>query len=129
MNKRQSVLAFILIAVLALLSGCKTVPATVEDDVPNATFNAGILTIIQEGHFREVSAAAKQAMQDINVTVTRERISTVDGLILARGPDNSRISVHLQKLDPFRTQIKIRYGVRGNLENSQFIFGVIDSHL
>ena len=127
--KRYLVLCALVTALSVFGTGCRTVPAAPEDDTPNATFNAGILTIIQEGHFREISAAAREAMQDLNVTVTRERISTVDGLILARGPDNARISVHLQKLDPFRTQIKIRYGARGNLENSQFIFGVIDSKL
>lgn len=124
---------FLLITLLAAFAwagvSCQTVPATSDDDIPSATYNGGIFTVLQEGEFRQIARAAEQAMENMNVRVTSKKITTVDGLIIARGPDNARISVHLQKVDPYKTQVKIRYGLRGDLENSQFIFATIDSYL
>lgn len=127
MNRKFFITLFCAVFSLFGLAACQSVPATPDDSAETATFNGGMLTVWQEGSFRSLANATRETLEAFqNVTITREEVSTVDGLFIARGPNNERITVHLRKINPHKTQLKIRYGWRGSLEDSQIIFAEID---
>jgi hypothetical protein len=119
--------AIILTAGLLLLAGCNesSGPSTRTSEVRadgtyRASLNAGIA---------DAATAARKGLAKLNATVTSYRVSPDSGMIIARAPDLSRITIDLQAVTPKETAIGIKIGSVGDPEASEKLYKTIRGEL
>jgi hypothetical protein len=119
--------AIILTAGLLLLAGCDETsgPSTRSselraDGTYRASLNAGIA---------DAATATRKGLAKLSSTVTSYSVSPDSGLIIARAPDLSRITIDLQAVTPKETAIAIKIGNVGDPEASEQLFKAIRSSL
>ena len=107
----------VLILIVAL---CSCVPTVVNRESGyNVAYVAGQLQARQDKPIDDVWLATQDALVDLGLTVSSKEKDSLTGAIVARGAEDKKVSVSLERLSDNRTMVRIRVGVLGD-ENLSF---------
>ena len=85
----------------------------------------GELRSTQEIPFERTWNATTEAMKELEFAITQKEKDALSGLIVARGTDDQKIVIHLEKQSEDLTEIRIRVGSFGDESRSQLILDKI----
>jgi len=89
----------------------------------------GELKALEDVPLDQAWPAAKQAMSDLEFSVTSAEKDAFNGNLIARGAGDKKIVVSLKKESDAVTEIKIRVGTFGDEAMSRKILETIKKHL
>jgi hypothetical protein len=85
----------------------------------------GELSATEEASFPQVWAAAQVAMDDLDLTIVSRQKGEVSAKLVARGADNRRVTVSLERLVGDLTEIRVRVGIFGEESVSRLVLDKI----
>lgn len=107
-------------------AGCSSVMVTKNTQ---GEFRFGELQIFVEHDFDHAYAAAKAGLKDYGLFQTGDEKEVLTAVLKARDGADTAVTIKLKQVATNRTSIKIRYGVAGDLVQSQKLFVALKSHL
>lgn len=93
--------------------------------VGTVAYVKGELETTVEIPFERAWSAAREAMEELEFIITKAEKDALSGMIVARGADDQKIVVHLEKPSEDLTEIRIRVGAFGDQTRSQLILDKI----
>jgi hypothetical protein len=121
-----SLLGFLALPLLFVLGGCTQVQVA-----PNTLgeFKMGELQVVTDRSFAATYDAAKRGMQEASLFQTRDDRRASTGELRGRDSADTQVVIKLKELAPNRTDVRIRYGVPGNLALAQQVYQSIQKSL
>ena len=89
----------------------------------------GELSATEEASFPRVWAAAQAAMDDLEFTIVSREMGEVAAKLVARGSDNRRVTVNLERHVGDLTEIRVRVGIFGEESLSRLVLDKIRQRL
>jgi hypothetical protein len=89
----------------------------------------GELSAIEEVSFPRAWAAAQAAMDDLDLTIVSRQRGEVSAKLVARGGDNRRVTVSLERQVGDLTEIRVRVGIFGEESLSRLVLEKIRQRL
>lgn len=131
---RVAIFAVALVLFTVLLFGCAT-PVQVADDTKTVgEYKFGFLSVSPSKPFETVREAAKKGLKDLGYFLVQDELDPPGKCELrARAADDTIVIVKLESGVTLTagafTNVKIRYGLRGDLAPAQRIYQAIEKHL
>ncbi len=94
-----------------------------------AFFRATLLSDIQGKDVDTVYAAAKKALNNLNLAIITEKNDKFTALITARTAEDKKVTVELKAQRNNATQVAIQFGVLGDRDKSQVLLNEINKVL
>jgi hypothetical protein len=107
-------------------AGCSSVMVTQDTE---GEFRLGELQVFVDHDFDDAYAASKAGLKDFGLFKTGDEKQVVEAELNARDGADTAVTIKIKQVAKNRTSIKIRYGVTGDLAQSQKLFRDIKSHL
>lgn len=89
----------------------------------------GELSATEEASFPRAWAAAQAAMDDLDLTIVSRQRGEVSAKLVARGADNRRVTVSLERQMGDLTEIRVRVGIFGEESLSRLVLDKIRQRL
>jgi len=96
---------------------------------PGMTYSVNTLEALVAASPEEVTTAAKNVVEDMNLTIVSAEKTSLDGRVIARTAQSKTITINVKLKDRNVSHISIRIGTVGNQEMSMLIFERIKSQL
>lgn len=109
----------------AALSGCTTV--AINNDT--GTFRFGELQVYTDTNFDRAYRAAKASIDSFGLFLVEDRAKTTEAVLRARDAADTSVTVKIKEVSRNRTSVKIRYGLAGDLAQSQRLFQEIQKRI
>lgn len=127
LRMRSVVLSLTLLAAASVGTvGCTNVMVT--KDIAGRV-RLGELQVFVEADFAPVYAASKEAIKEYGLFQTKDEKKVVEAELEARDRADTLVTVSIKEVAKNRTSIKIRYGITGDVAQSQKLFALINKHL
>ncbi len=118
---KTSLILFAAVLSVAFAAGCSTVP--VESDATDAAqYRFGNYDVQVYSEMDRLIAAADRAMNEMDHARTDEKRSGHETSLRYRGPGDNLVLIKLKNLGNDRYNIRIRYGLVGNLAMSEQVY-------
>lgn len=125
----RMLLALVLVGLLVSQTGCFVVAAAAGTGAAVA-YVRGDLESTVNGTPQQVADAAKTALaDDMKLVVTSCRASTIDGQLIARTSDDTKIDLTIKAEGDHASKLSIRVGVFGDQELSATILAKVKNRL
>lgn len=113
---------------LLCLSGC---PVALLGGAAAGTvlYSSGTLTSTRNVTLGQSHRAATQALEDLGVIIVSNEKDGLTAVVIGRGTQEKKISIHLKKIFDDVTEIKIRVGWLGDELQSRHIFATMEKHM
>lgn len=116
-------LFLVVLGALAIsVSGCKTTQ-------PGVTNTFGTIETLVEAPPQAVTRAATEALQDLDLIVISSQATNLSGEVVARTPDDKRVTVTVEPRPNNLSQINVRTGTVGDTSMSMRIVNRIKAKL
>lgn len=131
---RLGIFASALFLIAAMFSGCATAVQVTDDNKTLGEYKFGFLIVAPPKPFETVREATKKGFKDLGYFLVQDELDPPGKCELrARAADDTIIIVKLESDGtltggPF-TNVKIRYGIRGDLAPAQRVYQAIEKHL
>jgi hypothetical protein len=93
--------------------------------VGTVAYIKGELRTTQEISFERAWNATTGAVEEMGFVITQDEKDALSGMIVARGTDDQKITIHIKKQSEKLTDIRIRVGAFGDETRSQLILDKI----
>lgn len=126
----KTVLGFGVIGCLCagVLSGC--VPVLVGGAAGyNVAYVAGELQATEDMPIQETFQATQDAVQDLGLVITDRDKDELSAVVIARGAEDKKVKVQLERVTDNSTMLKIRVGIIGDQNFSNAVLDRIESRL
>jgi hypothetical protein len=117
--------ALVLLA-LGSFAGCRSVALDPTGETV-AVYQFGEFRMVFNATAPVVAEAAKAAIAEAGLFLTKSEVNKFDAEILARATGDRKIRIKIEELNRQQTLIRIRYGEGGNLNQSRRLYELIDS--
>jgi hypothetical protein len=111
---RRSLIAVIICVSAWLGYGCTALVVGGAAGAGAVAYVRGELTAVEDVSLDQAWSAAKQAMSDLEFSVTSAEKDAFDGKLIARGASDKKIVVKLERQSDAVTEIRIRVGTFGD---------------
>ena len=128
MNRKQMLLAMLLLAAGVMVSGCVAV-AVGAGAAGTTAYVMGDLSATENKSVAAVYDAAVKAMDELKLNVIEKRQDDLSAKIIARDSQDKKITIKLKAVSEAVTDISIRVGVFGDRTKSQLIFDKMRANL
>jgi hypothetical protein len=119
----------VMICVSVLLScGCAALVVGGAAGAGAVAYVRGELKSLEDVTVAQAWVAAKQAMSDLEFSVTSEEKDAFNGQLIARGASDKKITVNLARKSDVVTEVRIRVGTFGDEAMSRKILETIKKH-
>jgi hypothetical protein len=123
MNMHGKLLMVVLAASAMVIAGCKTTTQ------PGVTNSFGTYETLVEASPQATTQATTEAMQDLDLIIISSQASNVNGEVIARTPDDKRVSVTITPRPDNITAVSVRAGSMGNSNLSERLINRIKAKL
>ncbi len=108
------------------LSGCTQVQVA-----PNTLgeYRMGELQVVADRGFAATYEAAKKGMKDSNIFQTGDEQKVTEGELKGRDSADAQVTIKVKEIGPNRSDVRIRYGIPGNLALAQKVYQSIQKQL
>ncbi len=120
---RISVLALL---ALGSLAGCRSVVLD-ETGETVAQYQFGEFRMVFNSTAPVVAQAAKEAVAEAELFLTKIEINKFDAELLARVQGDQKVKIKIEEINRQQTLIRIRWGEGGNLNRSRRLYELIDA--
>jgi hypothetical protein len=127
MTKTSRITAWLGVLLLGLFAGCTTVQLSDNGQVLGEYRLGYLITQSHEG-FTDAYVAAKDAFKEMGFLTVHDERGAAEAVLRARDAQDNLIEVKLKELSPGYTNVKIRYGLAGNLAMSQQLYQLMRKH-
>ena len=127
MKKRFVLLGLMCVLAVISVSGCVVSPAG--GGAETISYVMGNLETVEQARFSNVYDAARTALDDLNMVVTKEIKEPVYAKIIARDSADKKVTIILEATPQQTTEISIRAGVIGNESRSMQIYEEIRKNI
>ena len=125
---RRIILALLLCCAAVACQGCVAAAVGV-GAAGTMAYMKGDFKAVEAEHIDTVFAAAKNAVEDLDLTFNEERKDALTATIIAHDVQNDRVSIRLKRTTDKTTQIAIRVGTFGSQTKAQVIYQKIRENL
>jgi hypothetical protein len=117
---------FSLLAMILLLSsGCAALVIGAGAGAGTVAYVAGELQATDDVPLNTAWNASKRAMKNLGFSITSKQIDAFEGKLIARGANDKKITISLEKVADKTTEIGIRIGIFGDESKSLNILEAI----
>jgi hypothetical protein len=128
MQTRKTILAVLLAGAAVFAQGCMLVAVGAAAG-GTVAYVKGDLEAVESKDLDSVYAAAKQAVDQLGLKVTRDSKDALQAVIVARDARDKKNTIKLKKLADDTTKLSIRVGVWGSKTQSNLIYQKIHDNL
>ena len=118
--------ALAILAVVATLAGCRSVALDPTGETV-AVYKFGEFQMVFNATAPAVAEAAKAAIAEAELFLTKAEINKFDAYLLARANGDQKVKIKIEEINRQQTLIRIRYGEGGNLNKSRRLYEMIDA--
>ena len=129
MNYRRSLIAVVICVGVLSSYGCAALVVGGAAGAGTVAYVRGELKAVEDVSLDRAWPAAKQAMSDLEFSVTKSEKDAFNGELVARGAGDKKVVVELKRQSDSVTEIKIRVGTFGDEAMSRKILETIKKHL
>jgi len=126
MKKHFRLSALAILALVAALAGCRSVALDPTGDTV-AVYKFGEFQMVFNSTAPLVAEAAKAAIAEADLMLTKSEINKFDATLIARATGDQKVKIKIEEVNRQQTIIRIRYGEGGNLNKSRRLYELIDS--
>jgi hypothetical protein len=123
--KHLRISALVLLA-LGTLAGCRSVALDPTGETV-AVYQFGEFRMVFNSTAPVVAEAAKAALAEADLFLTKSEVNKFDALLIARAQGDQKVKVRIEEINRQQTLIRIRYGDGGNLNKSRRLYEMIDA--
>jgi alpha-L-arabinofuranosidase len=127
MKKPHFFLTFLLVSAAVLVQGCLI--AAVGAGAGTVAYLRGDLQAVEAKDINTVYAAAKNAVKQLDLTVTKDNKDAMSAVVIARDAEDKKITITLNAATEDTTKISIRVGIFGSETKSRRIYDQIKENL
>ncbi len=120
--------ASLILAAAALLAGCSSVSYDSTGETV-AVFQFGEFKMLLNTTAPKAAKAAQQAMQQLDLYQTSNKVTRFDARLTARARNDQRINVIIQEVNSAQTLVRIRWGEGGDKNASRRLFDTIEANV
>ena len=118
--------ALAILAVVATLAGCRSVALDPTGETV-AVYKFGEFQMVFNATAPAVAEAAKAAIAEAELFLTKAEVNKFDAYLLARANGDQKVKIKIEEINRQQTLIRIRYGEGGNLNKSRRLYEMIDA--
>jgi hypothetical protein len=119
-------LSALLLLALGTLAGCRSVALDPTGETV-AVYQFGEFRMVFNATAPVVAEAAKAAVAEADLFLTKSTINKFDAQLIARAQGDQRVKIWIEEINRQQTLIRIRYGDGGNLNKSRRLYEMIDA--
>lgn len=110
----------------AAMSGCTQVQVA-----PNTLgeYRMGELQVVVDRGFAATYEAAKKGMKESNIFQTGDEQKVTEGELKGRDSADAQVTIKVKEIGPNRSDVRIRYGIPGNLALAQKVYQSLQKQL
>jgi hypothetical protein len=123
--KHLRISALVLLA-LGTFAGCRSVALDPTGETV-AVYQFGEFRMVFNAPSSAVAEAAKAAVAEADLFLTKSEINKFDAHLIARAPGDQKVKINIEEINRQQTLIRIRYGDGGNLNKSRRLYEMIDA--
>jgi hypothetical protein len=124
--KHFRISALAILALVAALAGCRSVALDPTGDTV-AVYKFGEFQMVFNATAPVVAEAAKAAVAEAELFLTKAEVNKFDAYLLARANGDQRVKIKIEEINRQQTLIRIRYGEGGNLNKSRRLYEMIEA--
>jgi len=124
--KHLRISALVILAAVGTLAGCRSVALDPTGET-TAVYKFGEFQMVFNATAPVVAEAAKAAIAEAELFLTKAEINKFDATLLARANGDKKVKIKIEEINRQQTLIRIRYGEGGNLNQSRRLYELIDS--
>lgn len=123
--KHLRISALVILA-LGALAGCRSVALDPTGETV-AVYQFGEFRMVFNATAPVVAEAAKAAVAEAELFLTKAEVNKFDATLLARANGDQKVKIKIEEVNRQQTIIRIRYGEGGNLNKSRRLYEMIDA--
>ncbi len=127
MEKHHLFLACLLVGAAVLVQGCLVV--AVGAGAGTVAYLRGDLEAVEAKDINTVYKAAKDAVRQLELTVTKDTKDAMSAVVVARDAEDKKITITLKAATEDTTKISVRVGTFGSETKSRRIYDQIRENL
>ncbi len=116
----------LVILALGALAGCRSVALDPNGDTV-AVYKFGEFQMVFNATAPVVAEAAKAAIAEAELFLTKAEVNKFDAHLLARANGDQKVKIKIEEINRQQTLIRIRYGEGGNLNKSRRLYEMIEA--
>jgi hypothetical protein len=125
---KPSLLPSLLIATLAALTGCQSVPLDPTRDMV-AVYSFGEFRMLLNTNAPTATPAIQKALLAYDLYITKTATSAYQVEFTARARNDQKVTVLVEEINSRQSMLHIRWGAGGNKPNSLHLYELIEKNL